>query len=252
MGRVDPSNSVPLYVQIVEILREKIRTKELTPGAKLPSERELCAMYNISRITVRNAISQAQNEGLVERIQGIGTFVAIPKYKQSLSEVKSFAATMVESGLVATTEVLRAESIFPDFGLARVLNLAVGSPVRHLRLRGMGNDTPRVVYDSYFPEELGLVITEEAQKLASSGKAFSTLDTYYASDKFTVTRMEQTFEATTADAESADLLQVAEGWPIFHVESVIYEGQEPLEYRIARYRGDQYKFSLERSINLSP
>src|SRR5699024_586858 len=97
MSRIDPTSSTPLYTQLVEVLRDKIQSKELVPGGKLPSERELCEIYDVSRITVRNAISRAENEGLVERIQGMGTFVATTKYKQSLSEVKSFAATMIES-----------------------------------------------------------------------------------------------------------------------------------------------------------
>ncbi|OAV62087.1 GntR family transcriptional regulator [Enteractinococcus helveticum] len=250
MDQVDPSSSVPLYLQLVAILRDKIQSADLRPGAKLPSERELCDMYDISRITVRNAISRAENEGLVERIQGMGTFVSAPKYKQSLSEVKSFAATMIESGMVASTEVVTADSVFPDFGLARILNQAVDSPVRYLHLRGMGNETPRVSYESYFPEKRGITITNRAQELAKSGEAFTTLDLYRDSDEHSVTRMEQTFEATTANAEIAQRLAVDEGWPIFRIESVMYEGQDPIEYRIAHYRGDQYKFALERSLDI--
>ena len=251
MAQIDPGSSVPLYVQLVEILREKVATKELGSGAKLPSERELCEIYDVSRITVRNAITQAENEGLVERVHGMGTFIASSKYRQSLSEVKSFAATMIESGLVASTEVLSEEGVFSDFGVARVLGLSLGAPVRYLQLRGMGDETPRVVYESYFSDRLGREITEEAKRLASLGKAFSTLDIYRETDKGPVTRIEQTFEATVADAKIAKLLQVDEGWPVFHVESILYREQAPLEYRIALYRGDQYKFSLERSIDAS-
>lgn len=251
MGRIDPDSSVPLYMQLVEILREKVATQELGSGAKLPSERELCEIYDVSRITVRNAITHAESEGLVERVHGMGTFLAPPKYKQSLSEVKSFAATMIESGMVASTEVLSEEGIFSDIGVARILGLSLGSPVRYLQLRGMGDETPRVVYESYFSDQLGLEITEQAKTLASQGKAFSTLDIYHETDRGPVTRMEQTFEATTADEKLAELLQIDEGWPVFHVESILYRGQEPLEYRIARYRGDQYRFSLERSIDAS-
>jgi len=248
MGPLEPTSSIPLYIQLVDLLREKIQSKQLAPGEKLPSERELCDIYDVSRITVRNAISRAENEGLVERIQGMGTFVAAPKYKQSLSEVKSFAATMIESGMVASTEVIKAESTSADFGLARILNQPVGSPVRFLHLRGMGDKTPRVAYESYLTADLGTYVTQQALTLARSGEAFSTLDIYRDSQEYAVTRMEQTFEATIASEAIAELLQVEQGWPIFRVESVMYNGEEPLEYRISHYRGDQYKFALERSI----
>jgi GntR family transcriptional regulator len=64
-----------------------------------------------------------------------------------------------------------------------------------------------------------------------------------------VTRLEQTFEAVAADAEIAKLLQVDEGWPIFQVETVMFRDRTPIEYRLARYRGDHYKFALERSLD---
>lgn len=251
MGPIDPLSSIPLYVQLVELLRSKIASDELSPGTKLPSERELCAIHDVSRITVRHAISQAESQGLVERIRGMGTFVTTPKYMQSLSEVKSFAATMLESGLAASTEILEAETIVSDFSLARVLNVSVGAPLQVLRLSGMGNETPRVLYDSYFPFELGALAAREAQRLVESGQAFSTLDLYRHIESHTPTRMEQTFEATAANKETADLLRLPEGEPVLRVESVIHGDQEPLEYRIARYRGDQYKFALERSIDLA-
>lgn len=249
MQRMNPDNSTPLYVQLMQNLREQIHTGKLQPGEKLPSERALCEIYDVSRITVRHAISEAEKEGLVKRAQGMGTFVSAPKYQQSLSEVKSFAATMLESGLTASTEVLAAEQVFSDFGLAGVLQLPVGSTVQFLRLRGTGNDTPRVVYDSYIAEPLGSEVASEAKQRSSDDKAFSTLDVYRESDAGPVTRLEQTFEAVAADAEIAKLLQVDEGWPIFQVETVMFRELSPIEYRLARYRGDHYKFALERSLD---
>lgn len=249
MQRMNPDHSTPLYVQLVQKLREKILAGDLEPGEKLPSERALCEIYDVSRITVRHAISEAEKEGLVKRLQGMGTFVRAPKYQQSLSEVKSFAATMLESGLTASTEVLTAQQVFSDFGLAGVLQLPVGSTIQFLRLRGTGNDMPRVVYDSYIAEPLGSQVTSEARQRSADDKAFSTLDIYRESETGPVTRLEQTFEAVAADTEIAQLLQVDEGWPIFQVETVMFRDRSPIEYRLARYRGDHYKFALERSLD---
>ena len=237
-------------MQLLRTFRKQIASNELNPGDKLPSERELCEIFDVSRITVRRAISEAESEGLIERVPGLGAFVATPTYQQSLREVKSFAATMVESGLVASTEVLFTKNMFSDFSLAKVLNLSPGSPVRFLRLRGVGNAIPRVVYDSYFAEEFGAKMAGKAHDLAADEKAFTTLDLYRGDGRSDTIRLEQTFEAILADTELSEMLQVKQGWPIFQVESVIYSVDQPLEYRVARYRGDQYKFALERSIDL--
>ncbi len=82
-GSIDPSSITPMYKQVAGIISEGIRTGELKVGEKLPSEFELMKDFNVSRVTIRGAISELVTDGLLVRSQGKGTFVAPQKKLQS-------------------------------------------------------------------------------------------------------------------------------------------------------------------------
>lgn len=106
MRKVLKNNPLPLYYQLKEILIELIDNEELKPGDAIPTERELCEIHGISRMTARKAIVDLATEGIVYREQGKGTFVAEPKMKQQLSQLKSFTEQMREKGLKTSTSIL--------------------------------------------------------------------------------------------------------------------------------------------------
>ena len=92
MRTFDKDVPVPLYYQLKEIIREDIERGRLSPGRSIPSERELVDRYNISRMTVRQAISELVVEGYLYRQRGKGTFVAEPKIKQKLLRLRGYFA----------------------------------------------------------------------------------------------------------------------------------------------------------------
>lgn len=238
----------PLYAQLVTSFREDIESGEWSPGHKLPSERELCELFGVSRITVRRALDEAAKSGLVDRVHGVGNFVASTKMRQSLPDLKSFGISVAEEGLTASTRITLERSEMSDFAISRILDVSVGSPTTFLQLLGLGGEMPLVFYESYLHSDLGGRVVAEAQRLASDGIPFSTLDIHRAAKADPVTRIEQTFEAVTADQAVATFLEVEPGWPIFRVESVLRSATRVLEYRVARYRGDKYKFAIDRSV----
>ena len=81
MKRVDKNLDIPLHTQLYQIIKDMIKNEELVEGASLMPERELCKLQNISRMTVNKAIMNLVNEGILERQQGKGTFVAYKKQK---------------------------------------------------------------------------------------------------------------------------------------------------------------------------
>lgn len=248
MGAISKGAGAPLYVQLIATFEAKIGSGEWTVGQRLPSERELCELFSVSRITVRRAMAEAEAKGLVERVHGVGNFVAAPKMRQSLKEVKSFEASLAEGGLVATTQILIERTEISDFSIAGILNVPVASPVQYLQVRGLGGEVPLVVYDSYFPGDIGESVLRQAHVLEDAGTPFSTLDIHRSDTaNAQLTRMEQTLEAVVADEETGRLLDIEPGSPVFRVESVMHSPSSVLEYRIARYRGDKYKFAIERS-----
>ncbi|SEM70513.1 GntR family transcriptional regulator [Lihuaxuella thermophila] len=109
MRKVDKNSPLPLYYQLKEILREMIENEELKPGDAAPPERELCEIHGISRMTARKAVMELVNEGVLYREQGKGTFVAKPKPKHQLNQLRGFTEEMKEKGLKVQTRILSFE-----------------------------------------------------------------------------------------------------------------------------------------------
>lgn len=247
---INRNNSVPLYEQLKEIIEHKINSGEYKANEQIPSERELGETYKVSRITVRQAISLAEKEGLVSRVHGVGTFVASPKIKQELSTVADFQSTITQHGLIASTDLINTDIVTSDFKLSKILNTNVMEKILNLRLVGYGDDSPIVYYNTFFPYELGEKMKAAAQKYIDDNRPFSTLDLYKDIEKHTPTHVEQTFEALVASEQVAKTLKIEVGFPILRVSSIVYQNKTPLEYKEAYYRGDKYRFFVTRQTDL--
>src|SRR5690606_25013339 len=95
---VTPLSPAPLYAQIKELLRERILDGSYKPHEQMPSESEMMATFGVSRITVRQALNDLQQEGLIFRIHGKGTFVSKPKAFQDLGKLQGFGEAMRQMG----------------------------------------------------------------------------------------------------------------------------------------------------------
>ena len=84
---INPNSSIPMYKQAIQFINELISKKNLQPGMKIPSEAELVKSLGVSRITIRSAITEMVEEGLLTRSQGKGTFVSLPHKKILLMQM---------------------------------------------------------------------------------------------------------------------------------------------------------------------
>src|SRR5436305_14943238 len=98
MPILERSNPLPLYYQLKEVLRQQIQAGHLAPHTAIPSEPELVARYHVSRATVRQALSELVNEGLLYRQHGKGTFVCEPRVQQTQSELTSLTEEIQRRG----------------------------------------------------------------------------------------------------------------------------------------------------------
>ena len=192
----------------------------------LPSERELCEKYSVSRITVRQALSELENEGLVTRTHGKGTFISQLKVVQELLSITPFQNSLVGKGLTPKTEVLECKNIPNAYQLSRVLGIPLSENLIELSLLGLGNETPMALYTSYFDTDIGIKMQEFALKLAGDQRSFTTLDIYKCLPEITLGVINQTFEASIADKYISDILQIKKGNPILIVESTIYNSKD--------------------------
>lgn len=245
------NSSKPLYEQLKDMIELKINSGECKPDEQLPSERELGEIYNVSRITVRQALALAEQEGLVSKVHGVGTFVNRPKIEQELKTIADFQSTVTQHGLIASTEMIETSVVMSDVKLSKILNLRGLEKVLNLKLLGYGNDSPIVYYNTYFPFELGQEMKNVALEYMEKEQPFSTLDLYKNIETFKPTHVEQTFEASAATNDLAEKLQVDLNYPLLEITSILYQDQIPIEYKEAYYRGDKYRFFTTRNIHIS-
>lgn len=246
------NQSTPLYEQLKTILRRQIEEGEFKADQLIPSERILCEKYHISRITVRQALSEMINEGMLYRKQGKGTYVVCRKIHQGLTRIVNFSRTVMDLGMKPSTKILNNEILPVDFQMAKILDIPITSQILKLCLLGMGDGEPLVFYESSFPLFIGKKIAKEAFKREKKGASFSTYDLYGESPRIFPGMVNQTFEATVADGNLAPLMRVEKGAAIFMITSVFLNSdRRPLEFRKAMYRGDRYKFYITRELSLS-
>ena len=122
----------PLYVTIAGRAEARIRAGEWAPGDRLPPERELCRDLNVSRATLRQALAELEQRGLVSRHQGRGTFVTRPRVPADLAGFFSYGEALRARGMQLTTRVRSAEVVEAGRAIAAELGILPGDPVVHL------------------------------------------------------------------------------------------------------------------------
>src|SRR5690606_8742797 len=148
---ISNNNVVPLYIQIAENLKDNIRIGKWKEGEKIPSEKELCEIYNVSRITVRNAIDELVKENYLYRERGRGTFVKPAEDNPDAYTVaKGFTDEMKELGKKATTLKAEIEVSRANNRIARILNINEGDKI--IILRRIRGDSKKAVgyFVTYF------------------------------------------------------------------------------------------------------
>lgn len=144
IGRLRPDASGPLYLQLQQLIRQAIENRVLTQDDAIPPERDLAIEYGVSRITVRKAIDDLAQEGLLVRRRGAGTFVAA-RVEKSFSKLSSFSEDMIARGRVPSSEWLSrsAGAVTPEEALS--LGLSPGTPVYRFQRLRFADDIPMAV-----------------------------------------------------------------------------------------------------------
>ena len=226
---------VPKHEQLRAILVRRI-TEDLEPGDVLPGERQLSADHGVSRITVRAAIGQLVNEGLLVRIHGKGTFVAARTARSRL-HLASFNTDMRRLGLVPSTVVLTVARGVPPQATVDALGLRPGEEAVRVRRLRLADGSPMSVDDAWYSAALAPGL--DACPL--TGSIYELLRERFG---VPIDRAEQTVAATEADPEHAALLGLTPGRPVLFFDRVAFSGDRPVEHCCSRYRGDRYEIAM--------
>lgn len=235
---------VPAYRRVAGELMRRIREGDLPPGSRVPPERELASVYEISRMTARAAVQLLSQRGLVERKDRSGVFVARPKIEQELATVAGFHDQMVSRGVVPGAEVIDARTLRAaelDASVAAHLGLAAGDAVHAVRRRRTGDAEPLALEESYYPARLFPGLLEEDLTRSVYGLM---RDRYGRSPA----RSRQEIEPTQLDAEAAATLGGRPDVPALRVTRTAWDNKgQPIEFARDLYRGDRLVFVTETS-----
>jgi GntR family transcriptional regulator len=238
----------PLYDRVESVLAGDIANGSLPPETQLPSEDGLIERFKVSRTTVRKAIQNLIERGLVEVRRGKGTFVTLPKISQELTELTGFVEDMRALGRTPTARLLDKRIVAADQVVAHQLALALGTLVILLRRVRLADGVAISFDETYLPREIGEKVA--ADNLEAE-PVFALLEDKYGTP---LVEAEYKLEAAAADPVAAQALEVPAGSPIFLIERTSYTtGNRPIDYERLHYRGDLIRFvtRLARSAKAS-
>jgi GntR family transcriptional regulator len=237
IGTFQPGNPSPLYHQLQQLLRDAIQQKLLAAGDAIPPERELAAEYNISRITVRKALSGLVEEGLLTRRRGAGTFVA-GRVEKSFSRISSFSEDMLSRGRTPSSQWISRSSgaVTPEEAMA--LGLSPGAAVFRFRRIRFADDEP-MAYEQ---------TTIAGSCLPSLEAVEDSLYEALARVGSRPVRALQRLRAVPFMSEHARMLGVDTGHAGLLIERYgFHRDGRPVEFTQSFYRGDAYDFVAELS-----
>jgi GntR family transcriptional regulator len=155
------ASALPLFAQIKSSLRQDILDKRLRAGQKLPSEAQMQLSFGVSRITVRQALNELQSEGLIETVNGKGSFVTRPADAPRLGMLAGFKESLRRSGRMASGRMLSVRTGPAPQRVARALDLPPHALVTITRAIFLADGVPTAFVKSYYEPTLGREILSE-------------------------------------------------------------------------------------------
>ena len=203
-----------------------------------PNETKLTELYQVSKITVRQALQELAELGYIRREHGRGTFVEHRKFGEGPRELTSFTEEMRRHELVATSRILSQRSSEADAKVADALRLPLKTSIFELKRVRLANGGPMSIQTAHIPEAFvpGLQVSEDVS-------LYEILQTRY---HLYAARARETYFAALADPAVADLLAIPVGAPVFTVERVtMLPNEKPFEFVQSVVRGDRYSIVLD-------
>jgi len=230
----------PRYNQVYVTLRTWVRDGTYKAGDRIPTEPQLCEMFEVSRITVRKAIDNLCREGWLVRQQGRGTFVQLSASRTAASADLDQVRRRV-AGFAAATEVvdLRIVEISPDDETCAALALEDGELVQRATHVRTVQGAPLGLITTYVPLDVARLVN--AAEMARQ-PMFELLGTA----GITLARADQYIGATLAGVEAAKALEIEVGAPLLRLTRTVFDRQDrPVERVVALYRADAYQYHMQ-------
>ncbi|WP_211240793.1 GntR family transcriptional regulator [Hamadaea tsunoensis] len=227
--------AVAKHAWLRQVLRQEV-AERMAPHEMLPPERELAARFEVSRMTIRQALRALTDDGLIYAVRGVGTFVTEPKVSKDLA-LSSFSEDMRARGLRPGSRLIAAEAVEADAATAKDLGIEPGAAAYRIERLRSADDIPVAHEQAYLPARLFPKLLEQDL----DGSLYDLMERRY---RIRVERAQQTTSAVNLGKHLADLLGVPARTAALHVRRIGIDSQGRIVERAdTLYRGDRYDFS---------
>jgi GntR family transcriptional regulator len=242
MDTIDKNSPVPIYYQLYKLLKSRIENGEFKVGDYLPSENTLANYYNVSRLTVRQALSKLVESGLVEKRRGKGSLVKNQKNVENLMELKSFTQEAKESGHVPSSIVMQNTLVDTPFFIAEKLNLPPKSKMILLKRLRLLDKVPYAIEWAYINPGMDTRLLNILEMDMSKASLYNFIKN---SLKIKLEYADETLEVGHVSPEEAQLLGIrADDCVVLRRRFTYVKGSQCIEYVRSVYRGDKYRFTI--------
>ena len=229
----------PRYIKIHNEIKRRIENNQWKLGQKIPAERDLAQEFAVSRMTLRQALQNLVDEGILERRVGSGTFVARQRIQEKMSGVTSFTELMALQGKQASSQTVSYQVTEPSLSEVEKLGLASDQKVLRMERIRFADGEPICFEVAALPFDL---VADYRQSQVTTS-LYQTL----ADDGLEIGRAQQTVSATVASERISELLKVKRGAAILTLRQVTYLSDgRPFEYVRTQYVGERFEFYLEK------
>ncbi len=244
VGGIDDINKAapePIYQQIKKSIQQKIAAGEWTAGQKLPSENDLVATLEVSRMTINRALRELTQQGLIKRVHGLGSFVAETPRHASLIELQDIALEIGQRGKRHSSRVLALTTVEANVEVAGQMGIFVAAPVYYLGAIHFQDDTPLQLETRYVnPQAMPEFIHQDFTHGTS---------TAYLLEQFQPDEMEHIVRACLPDAHSCEQLLMNPGEPCLQLIRRTWKNDQVITYVTLTYPGDRYDLGARYATN---
>ncbi len=231
--------NLPLYQQVKNKLIEQINNGSFKPGEKLPTESEMQKQFSVSRPTIRHALTDIENEGLISRRRGVGTIVRHKSFKKDLLQLSSFSETVRLMGKKPSHKILSVDIVEPPSRIADLFDGGEPNKVWKVKRLCLADSEPFSIHTLYLPPELGFSLQDFYQMKSFYG---------FIKDKFNLIPFyaDETITASAANKEISELLQINTEEPMLDIWRTTYaEDSQLIEVVHIYYIANRFEYQLQ-------
>lgn len=230
---ISKSAPEPIYRQIKQLIERRITSGEWIAGQKLPSENDLVAALDVSRMTINRALRELTQAGLINRVHGLGSFVAERPRHASLIELQDIALEIEQGGGRHRSRVLSLESVYAGRTVTELMQVADDEPLYRLRAVHYQEELPLQLESRYVnPRAMPDFINQDFTRITA---------TAYLLGQFKPDEMEHRVRAIVPDQQTRELLKMNASEPCLQLTRRTWKHGQVVTYASLTYPGERYE-----------